>query len=67
MTIPYNAAGQQAFDVFYKVAARLYSAAQEAVDAYIAENCPDSRTTGNATQTADTSGRYGRQTVRTAR
>ena len=46
MTIPYNAAGQQAFDVFYKVAARLYSAAQEAVDAYIAENCPDSRTTG---------------------
>ncbi len=61
MTIPYNAAGQQAFDVFYKVAARLYSAAQEAVDAYIAENCPDSRTTGE--RHAD--GRYQR-TVRTA-
>ena len=61
MTIPYNAAGQQAFDVFYKVAARLYSAAQEAVDAYIAENCPDSRTTGE--RHAD--GRYQR-TVRTS-
>lgn len=61
MTIPYNAAGQQAFDVFYRVAARLYSAAQEAVDAYIAENCPDSRTTGEC----HTDGKYQR-TVRTA-
>ena len=61
MTIPYNTAGQHAFDVFYRVAARLYAAAQEAVDTYIAENCPDSRTTGE--RHAD--GRYQR-TVRTA-
>ena len=40
MTIPMNAAGQAAFDVFYKIAKRVYARAQEAVDAYTAENCP---------------------------
>lgn len=45
MTIPYNAAGQQAFDIFYKVAKRLYETAQDAVDEYIAQNFPDGRTT----------------------
>lgn len=45
MTIPMNAAGQAAFDVFYKIAKRVYERAQEAVDAYAAENCPDYITT----------------------
>ncbi len=44
MTIPYNAAGQAAFDVFYKVAAKLYAAAQETTNEYIAQHYPGSRT-----------------------
>lgn len=40
MRIPYNTAGQQAFDVFRKVAEKLYTAAQEAVDEWMAQNCP---------------------------
>lgn len=48
MTIPYNTAGQAAFDVFYKVAAKLYAAAQETTNEYIAQNYPGSRTMGES-------------------
>lgn len=41
MRIPYNAAGQQAFETFRRVAEKLYIAAQEAVDEWMAQNCPD--------------------------
>lgn len=41
--IPYNEAGKRAFDVFYKVATKLYTAAQEATDEYIAKEYPESR------------------------
>ena len=61
MTIPYNTAGQHAFDVFYRVAARLYAAGREARTARTAGQL------GNAMQTADTSGQYARQTDRAAR
>ena len=46
MTIPYNEAGQRAFDIFYRIAARLYAEAQAAVDIFTAETCPESRTLG---------------------
>ncbi len=46
MTIPYNEAGQQAFEVFRRIAARLYEEAQAAVDAFTAENCPKGKTIG---------------------
>ncbi len=42
--IPYNAAGQRAFDVFYKVAAKLYMAAQDATSEYVAREYPESET-----------------------
>ena len=45
-TIPYNPAGQAAFDVFRRIAERLYAGAQAAVDAYIAANYPHSTALG---------------------
>lgn len=60
MTIPYNEAGQRAFEVFTRIAARLYADARAAVDAFTAENCPESLTLGE--KHAD--GKYQR-TVRT--
>ena len=59
--IPYNTAGQQAFDVFCRVAEKLYKAAQESVDEWIAQNCPDSEIIGERHE----DGKYQR-TVRTA-
>ena len=44
MTIPYNEAGQRAFEVFCKIAKRLYAEAQAAVDDFARTNCPGSRT-----------------------
>jgi len=44
VTIPYNAAGQAAFDVFCKVAAKLYAGAQAATSEYIDQHYPESRT-----------------------
>lgn len=59
MMIPMNAAGQQAFDIFYRVAKRLYEAAQDAVDEYIAENFRGAQTTGET----HADGRYQRQVL----
>lgn len=61
MKIPYNEAGQQAFETFRRVAEKLYNAAQEAVDEWMAQNCPDGEILGE--RHAD--GRYQRR-VRTA-
>lgn len=44
MTIPYNKAGQVAFDVFYRIAEKLYAGAQAATSEYIAQHFPESRT-----------------------
>lgn len=57
MTIPYNEAGQRAFDIFTRIATRLYEEAKAAVDAFTAENCPKSLTLGE--RHAD--GKYQRQ------
>lgn len=48
MTIPYNEAGQQAFDVFYRIAEKLFAAAQAATGEYIMQNYPQSRTLGES-------------------
>lgn len=61
MNIPYNAAGQQAFEVFRRVAEKLYAAAQDAVDKWVAQNCPQVETIGER----HSEGRYQRL-VRTA-
>lgn len=61
MRIPYNTAGQQAFDVFRRVAEKLYTAAQDAVDEWMAQNCPDGEILGER----HLNGQYQR-TVRTA-
>lgn len=60
MRIPYNTAGQQAFDVFRRVAEKLYTAAQDAVDEWMAQNCPDAETLGERHE----DGKY-KRTVRT--
>jgi len=44
MTIPYNESGQRAFEVFYKVAAKLYAGAQAATNEYINQYYPQSCT-----------------------
>ncbi len=44
MTIPYNESGQRAFEVFYKVAAKLYAGAQAATNEYIKQYYPQSCT-----------------------
>ena len=46
MEIPYNAAGKQAFEVFRKVAEKLYKAARDAVDEWMVQNCPDGEILG---------------------
>lgn len=61
MKIPYSDAGQQAFDVFRKVAEKLYAAAQDAADEWMALNCPD----GEILAERHKDGQY-RRTVRTA-
>lgn len=61
MTIPYNAAGQQAFEVFRRVAEKLYAAAVDAADEWMAQNCPDGETVSERHE----DGQY-RRTVRTA-
>lgn len=61
MKIPYNPAGLQAFDAFRKVAERLYKAAQDAADEWMAQNCPDAQIIGERHR----DGKYQRE-VRTA-
>ncbi len=61
MTIPYNEAGQRAFDVFYRIAEKLYANAQAATSEYIAQHFPACQTV--AETHAD--GKY-RRTVQTA-
>ena len=39
--IPYNEAGKRSFEVFYRVAEKLYKAAQAAVDEWMAQNFPE--------------------------
>ena len=56
MVIPYNEAGKRAFEVFRQVAEKLYAAAQEAVDEWMIQNCPDGKILG--TRHAD--GKYQR-------
>ena len=61
MTIPYNEAGKAAFDVFRRIAERLYTTARAAVDDYTAENFPHS--TQHSERHAD--GQY-KRTIRTS-
>ena len=39
--IPYNEAGKMSFEVFYRVAEKLYKAAQDTVNEWMAQNCPE--------------------------
>lgn len=59
--IPYNEAGQQAFDVFFRVAAKLYADAQTAVNEYIAQSIQTCKTVSERHE----DGQY-RRTVQTA-
>ena len=61
MTIPYNAAGQQAFETFRRIAEKLFRAAQDSVDEWMMQNCPD----GEILEEKHADGQYQR-TIRTA-
>ncbi len=61
MTIPYNEAGKRAFDVFCRIAEKLYANAQAATSEYIAQHLPACQ----AVAECHADGKY-RRTVRTA-
>ncbi len=61
MTIPYNEAGQKAFDVFCRIAEKLYANAQAATSEYIAQHLPVCQTVAECHE----DGKY-RRTVQTA-